>query len=227
MKRIHRQEKEQFKKLFQKEHIDRFEDRYQILEIFLTTEHHVTAEEMTQLLKTHGSRFDDEFVRMTLNLMSKFGFAKANRFDAGLVRYEHRHLGQHHDHMICTRCQKIIEFEDDALETLQVKISETHGFHMLQHKMELYGICSNCIKDRDRLIPLSLAKAGERLIVKEFTGASSANTRLLSMGLRLGDEIDIITNRNHGHLVVAIDFKRYIIGRSLSEKIWVQPLGQN
>jgi Fur family ferric uptake transcriptional regulator len=81
MKRIHRQEKEQFKKLFQKEHIDRFEDRYQILEIFLTTEHHVTAEEMTQLLKTHGSRFDDEFVRMTLNLMSKFGFAKANRFD--------------------------------------------------------------------------------------------------------------------------------------------------
>jgi Fur family ferric uptake transcriptional regulator len=227
MKRIHRQEKEQFKKLFQKEHIDRFEDRYQILEVFLTTEHHVTVVEMTQLLKTHEYRFDTEFVEMTLNLMSKFGFAKANRFDNGLVRYEHRHLGQHHDHMICTRCQKIIEFEDDALEMLQAKISETHGFHMLQHKMELYGICSSCLKDRDRLIPLSLVKKGERLIIKEFTGGSNANMRLLSMGLRLGDEIDVVTNRHHGQLVVAIDLKRYIIGRGLAEKIWVQPLEQN
>lgn len=225
MKRIHSQEKEQFKKLFQKEHIDRFEDRYQILEIFLTTEHHVTVGEMTQLLKTHGFRFDNEFVRMTLNLMAQFGFAKANRFDNGLVRYEHRHLGQHHDHMICTRCQKIIEFEDDTLESLQNKISETHGFHMLQHKMELYGICATCLKDRDRLIPLSLAKPGEQLVIKEISGGAIATMRLRSMGLRPGDEIDVVTNRQRGQLVVAIDLKRYIIGRGLAEKIWVQPLG--
>jgi len=51
--------------------------------------------------------------------------------------------------------------------------------------------------------------------------------RLLSMGLRLGDEIDVVTNRHHGQLVVAIDLKRYIIGRGLAEKIWVQPLDQN
>ncbi len=227
MKQIHHQEKEQFKKLFQKEHIDRFEDRYQILDIFLSTEHHVTASEMTELLKSHGHNFDTEFVRMTLNLMSKFGFARANRFDNGLVRYEHRHLGQHHDHMICTRCQKIIEFEDDALESLQAKISETHGFHMLQHRMELYGICSSCFKDRDRLIPLSRAKPGERLVIKELSGGANTNMRLLSMGLRLGDEIDVVTNRHRGQLVVAIDLKRYIIGRDLAEKISVQPLRQN
>ena len=94
MKRVHSREKEQFKKLFQQENIENFEDRFKILEIFLQTERHVTVSELVQLLNDNGYSFAPDFVRNTLKLMCRFGFARKNRFDNGEMRYEHRHLGQ-------------------------------------------------------------------------------------------------------------------------------------
>jgi Fur family ferric uptake transcriptional regulator len=224
MKQLHIQEKEQFKKLFKQEQIDNFEDRYKILEVFLQTEKHVTIDEVIELLDQNGWQLDPEFVRNTMKLMCRFGFARKSRFDNGAARYEHRHLGQHHDHMICTKCRKIIEFEEKRLEELQVKIAALYGFHMLQHKMEIYGICSDCLKERIQLMPLTMAKTGERLMLKEFSGGASAHMRLLSMGLRLGDEIEVLSNSNQGQLAIAAEFKRFVLGRGLAEKIMVEAM---
>jgi Fur family ferric uptake transcriptional regulator len=223
MKQIHVQEKQQFKKLFKQEHIDSFEDRYKILEAFLQTEKHVTVDELVQLLDNNGWTLDPEFVRETLKLMCRFGFAQKSRFNNGAVRYEHRHLGQHHDHMICTKCRKIIEFQENQLEDLQIRIAAYHGFHMLQHKMEIYGICSDCLKERIRIMPLIAAKPGERLVIKEISGGAGAKMRLLTMGLRLGDNIEVINNNHQGQLVIALDLKRFVVGRGLAEKIMVEP----
>lgn len=223
MEHIHRQEKQQFKKLFKQEYIDDFEGRFSILEVFLQTEKHLTSSELVELLKEKGYHFEPDYVRDTLKLMIRFGFAKKNRFNNGPVRYEHMHLGQHHDHMICTKCRKIVEFREDRLEDLQAQIAKAHGFHMLQHKMEIYGICSECLKTRIQEMPLIMANPGERLIIKDITGGSGARMRLLSMGLRLNDEIEIVTNPKQGQLVVAVDFKRFILGRGLAQKIMVEP----
>jgi len=222
MKQIHRQEKQQFKKLFKQEYIDVFEDRFNILEVFLQTEKHLTVDELINLLEEKGYNFEPDFIRDTLKLMVRFGFAKKNRFNNGPIRYEHMHLGQHHDHMICTKCRKIVEFREDRLEDLQVQIAAAHGFHMLQHKMEIYGICSECLKNRVQAMPLVMAKPGERLIIKDITGGTGARMRLLSMGLRLKDEIEIVTNPKQGQIVVAVDLKRFILGRGLAQKIMVQ-----
>ena len=224
MKPIHRQEKEQFKKLFKQENISDFEDRFKVLEVFLQTEHHVTLSEIIQLLKKNGYELDPNFVRETLKLICRFGLAQKIRFNIGPIRYEHRHLGQHHDHMICTKCKKIIEFQNGKIENLQAQISNTYGFHMLQHKLEIYGICSECLKDHLKLMPLVMAKQGERLIIKDFTGGSTARMRLLSMGLRIGDEIDVITNIGQGQMVIALDCNRYAIGHGQAQKIIVQTI---
>ena len=224
MKRIHNREKQQFKKLYKQENIEDFEDRFNILEVFLQTERHVTVGELINLLDESGYQYEPDFVRDTIKLMCRFGFARKNRFDNGEVRYEHRHLGQHHDHMICTKCKNIIEFEDDQLENLQVQIAAAYNFHMLQHKMEIYGICSTCLKDRIQLMPLVSAKQGERLEIKDFTGGAKARMRLSTMGLRVGDKLDVVTNLNKGQLVVAVDYKRYVIGRGLAGKILVEPI---
>ncbi len=217
---IHNQEKEQFKKLFKQEHIDDFEDRFRVLEVFLQAERHMTDKDLIQLLEKHGYKSDPDFVRDTLRMMCHFGFAQTNQFDNGVIWYEHRHLGQHHDHMICTKCRKIIEFKDDQLENLQVRIAATYGFHMLQHKMEIYGICSECLKDRTRLISLVTAKQGERLVIKEFVGGSASHMRLLSMGLRIGDEVEVVTNFNKGQLVIALDYNRLAPGRDWHRRYW-------
>jgi Fur family ferric uptake transcriptional regulator len=225
MKQIHIQEKEQFKKLFKQEQIDNFEDRFKVLEVFLQNERHVTIDEMVELLKRNGWQLDAEFVRETMKLMCRFGFAQKSRFDNGDLRYEHRHLGQHHDHMVCTKCKKIIEFKDERLEEIQIKIAAAQGFHMLQHKMEIYGICNTCLQDRIQLMPLMMARPGERLILKDFNGGVGARMRLLSMGLRLGDEIEVISNNNRGQIAIAADYKRYVLGKGLAQKIRVEPIG--
>lgn len=223
MKHIHQQEKEQFKTLFKQEHIDNIDDRFAVLEVFLQTESHISADMLHDLLKQKGYNFSSGFVRDTLKLLCRYGFAQKNKFDNGVVRYEHRHLGQHHDHMICTKCRKIFEFQNDDLEKLQKLISSIHGFHMLQHKMEIYGICNQCLKDRNRVIPLDMAKPGERLIIEDITGGAKARMRLMTMGLRQGDEIEVITNNGQGQVVVAAEFQRYALGRGLAQKILVQP----
>jgi Fur family ferric uptake transcriptional regulator len=224
MRQIHSEEKEQFRKLFEQQQIDKLDDRCQILNEFLNIEHHVTENEFIQLLEENEHSFDPAFVRDTLKLMCQFGFAQTRRFDNGLIRYEHRHLSQHHDHMICTKCGKILEFKNEELEALQIRIAASYHFCILEHKMEIYGICSDCLQLRTSQIPLYIAKPGERLIIKDFTGGASSRMRLLTMGLRVGDEIEVISNIGKGQVVISLDFHRYAIGRSLAQKILVQPV---
>lgn len=226
MKQIHLQEKEQFKILFKQEDIDRFEDRFIILELFLQTEQHLTLDQLSDYLKEKGHRFDHDFIRETMKLMCQFGFARKNRFENGTVRYEHRHLGQHHDHMICTKCGNIFEFENVQMEHLQDQIAASHGFHMLQHKMEIYGICGACLKDRIKEMPLRSAKQGERLEIRNFIGGAGARMRLMSMGLRIGDSLEVISNLSDGQMVVAVGTKRFVLGKGLSNKIRVRRIAE-
>jgi len=87
MKRVHGKEKEQFKKLFKQENIDAFEDRFKILEVFLQTERHLTASELVQLLDESGYTFTPDFVRDTLKLMCRFGFALPVKIDFTMERH--------------------------------------------------------------------------------------------------------------------------------------------
>ncbi len=49
--------------------------------------------------------------------------------------------GHHHDHLICMRCRKIFEFENEAIEEQQRRVAEQLGFSLKDHKLELYGWC--------------------------------------------------------------------------------------
>ena len=134
-------EKSNFRTLIENDEIGKVEERLNIIEVFLSIEEHVTLEEMVQLLKERGYDYDLEFVRQCMNRWVEHGFAQKKQFEGQPPRYEHRHLGKHHDHLICTKCGQIEEFRNEDMEKLQVKVATAQGFHMLQHKMEIYGIC--------------------------------------------------------------------------------------
>lgn len=222
MNQNHIYERRQFEALFRQEKIDRLDERLSVLDAFLANEGHITVPELADILKAAGKTCLIDFVEETLELMCRYGFAQKNRFDNGILRYEHRHLGQHHDHMICTKCKKIVEFENDRLETLQFHIARQYGFHMLQHKMEIYGICGDCLSERISRMPLSMARPGERLVLKEMVGGNKARLRLMSMGLKIGDGLDVINNCGNGQVVVGIGTQRYVMGRGLAQKIIVE-----
>lgn len=221
---LHAREKEQFKKLFRQERVENFEDRFKVLDVFLSTEKHVTPDELHELLAGRGIPVTLDFVRDTLKMLNRLGFAAAGRFDNGVVRYEHHHLGDHHDHMICTKCRRFIEFRDERLEAYQMEVAERHGFHVLRHRMELYGLCADCMQERSGRMPLTMARAGETLVIREISGGSEIRLRLSTLGLRPGDTVEIITNNGQGQLAVAVDLRRFVLGRQLAQKIVVEPV---
>jgi Fur family ferric uptake transcriptional regulator len=92
---------------------------------------------------------------------------------------------------------------------------------MLQHKMEIYGLCSSCLEKRSPLMPLTMAKPGERIAIKDMMGGKTARGRLASMGLRIGDVLEIISNDNQGRLIVGHDCTRLGLGRGIASKIMV------
>ena len=214
-------EKLNFKALVETDGSDRIQDRLNVVDAFLDSEEHITIEQMYRYLRKKGYDYDAQFVRQCMNRMVDLGFAQKKRFEGQPVRYEHRHLGRHHDHLICTKCGKIIEFSNDDMERLQVAIAAEHGFHMLQHKMEIYGLCAECRAQRRPLMPLAMAKPGERVVIREMAGGKTAKSRMADMGLRLDDHVEIISNSGEGRLILGHDCTRLAIGRGIAQKIMV------
>ncbi len=226
MTNTHEQEKKQFKRLFQQQGVDQFSLRFQVLETFLMLEHHVTINEIMGQLKSDGLKLDQEFVLNTMELLCRFGFANKIELDIKETLFEHRHLGLHHDHMVCTKCGSILEFKDEAIERQQLRVADAYGFHMLQHKMEIYGICSACMAKRKPLVPLHKAKQGEKLVVKELISGKNMQQRISSMGLRVGDLIEVVSSGFGGQVVIATGENRLVIGKGMAEKIKVQSFDQ-
>ena len=193
-----------------------------MLEIFLKMENHVTLDEMMVSIKKENISLNRDFVFETLEFLVQFGFATQLNFQGSETRYEHRHIGVHHDHMVCTKCGEIIEFVNEKLEKQQLKIAASLGFHVLQHKMEIYGICSKCFAHRTPLLSLSLAKTGEHLMVKKFEAGKTMELTIASMGLKKGDSIEIVS-RIGGQVVIAVKENRLVIGRGMADKIMVRP----
>ncbi len=220
----HEQEKKQFRRLFQQQGVDRFDQRFQVLEAFFKLEDHVTCKDISRQLNADGIPLDEDFVGSSMDHLCRFGFANRVAFDQGdEILYEHRHLGVHHDHMVCTKCHSILEFKDEALELLQKQVTEAYGFYMLQHKMEIYGLCSQCMAARQKLVPLHKAKPGEKLIVKELEAGKNMQLRIGSMGIRIGDLIEVVSNGFGGQVVIAAGENRFVLGAGMASKLWVQP----
>jgi Fur family ferric uptake transcriptional regulator len=109
------------------------------------------------------------------------------------------------------------------MESLQVRIARSHGVHMLQHRMEIYGICAACRSEQKTYMPLTMAKTGDRVEIQEMAGGREAQGKLSSMGLRPGDQLEIINNSGHGRLILAHDCTRLALGRGVAQKIIVFP----
>lgn len=220
----HRDIYRQFKVIFEQEGLGRIDERLAILEAFLSTENHLTAADLAGILKEDGFSFTQDFVAENLKLFTRYGFAQEKQFTDQATRYEHHHLGKHHDHLVCVRCGTILEFHNPEIEALQLEVTRRMGFHGLQHKMEIYGLCSNCLRARERTMPLIMASPGERVRIVAFLGGRGAERRLTSMGLYRGSEVEVVKSSGPGPLIVARGETRIALGFGLAQKILVSTI---
>jgi Fur family transcriptional regulator, ferric uptake regulator len=114
--------------------------REAIVEFFLRTREHVSIDELLAKVRKKHPKVGYATVYRTLKLLEDGGLAVERQFGDGQARYEI--VGDHHDHLICTQCGFILEFEDHEIEDLQEKIAQKlGGFVVLRHRHELYGLC--------------------------------------------------------------------------------------
>ena len=99
-----------------------------ILDIFLSTHEHISVEELYFKIKSSNPGVGHATVYRTLKLFVESGLAREILLHDGQTRYEHVVKGEHHDHLVCTNCNSIVEFENETIESLQNEIAERHGF---------------------------------------------------------------------------------------------------
>lgn len=115
-----------------------------IVETFFGSEGHLSVEELWDKVRGADARVSVATVYRTMKLLSDSGLAHARNFGDGQTRYEAAVGRHHHDHLICTNCGTIVEFENDRIEAMQDAVARRHGFKVTSHKMELYGLCKDC-----------------------------------------------------------------------------------
>jgi Fur family ferric uptake transcriptional regulator len=157
------EEQEVFLQHIQKKGLKRTAQRDLILDIFLHTEAHLSSEDLYRLVQKQDPTIGQTTVYRTLKLLSEAGLAREVRFGDGRTHYEHNYKHQHHDHMICSECGRVIEFFSAELEAIQDAMAAKHRFQITQHLLRMIGICADCRRalreaDKDQ----TLTRAGSK-----------------------------------------------------------------
>ena len=136
-----------FKDFLQQKNLRWTPQRKMILEIFLSFDTHVDIESLHQKIQEQDPSLGIATLYRTLKILVDCELVEAHSFHDGKKSYERKFRVQHHDHLICTQCEKTIEFEHALIEKYQIEICEEYGFTLKSHKMELMGVCENCRKE--------------------------------------------------------------------------------
>lgn len=135
--------------------------RDDIAQVFFASSRHISVEELYAEVRKINPRVGYATVYRTMKLLKECELAAERHFADGEARFENIKEEGHHDHLLCDRCGKIVEFTHPQIEKLQEIIARRLGFVVTNHKMEIYGICRECREGRE--LPSEQAKGVHQL----------------------------------------------------------------
>ncbi|MBP6218480.1 MAG: transcriptional repressor [Oligoflexales bacterium] len=115
-----------------------------IVSRFLEMGNHIDAETLYDQMRKDGYSFGLATIYRTLNLLRNAGLVNQQIFAEGRAVFELSKPNTHHDHIVCTACGKIEEFENEEIENLQEMTAKRMGFLLSYHRLDLYGVCKDC-----------------------------------------------------------------------------------
>ena len=137
-------EKSEFHRFLEWKNLKRTRQREAVANEIFRGRGHFEPEEIVQRLKKSRTRVSRATVYRTLELLRECQLVEKLDFGEAAPLYEHVQLGEHHDHLICTRCGKVIEFHNADLEALQSRICARYGFRDTHHSLRIFGECREC-----------------------------------------------------------------------------------
>jgi Fur family ferric uptake transcriptional regulator len=181
----------------------------------------MSCEDLRLALADAGLEIDIPHIRRAMRLLCELGVAQHVSLD-GVGLYEHLHLDNHHDHLVCVRCGRILEFMEVTIESAQEDVCRRHGFVPLMHKLEIRGVCSDCAESMPPTRSLASCLAGERVEIAEVLGGRGIRQRLTDMGLTRGTPVTVLTSE--GPVTLDVRGGRLAVGRNEATRIIVRKI---
>ena len=117
--------------------------RMKILEVLESSDkRHLSAEDIYRILLDADEEIGLATIYRVLTQFEGAGLVLRHHFETGQAVFE-LERGKHHDHLICVKCGKIVEFVDESIEAKQKEIAKKNGFRISDHSLIIYGICDN------------------------------------------------------------------------------------
>jgi Fur family transcriptional regulator, ferric uptake regulator len=120
------------------------QERLALFEEIFAQHKHIDAEELLAAMKARDLKISRATVYRNLDLLVECGMVRKQRLGQDRFFYEHIHGGQHHDHLVCTDCGRVVEFVSAGIVALQAEICRAHGFVPSRHTLQITGLCNDC-----------------------------------------------------------------------------------
>ncbi len=125
-------------------------ERFAVLDEVYSTNFHFEADDILVRMRKKKMHVSRATIYRTLELLENSGLIRKAKLGETKAYYEHTYGRHHHEHMKCTQCGRVIEFESEEIEKLQDVICRQYNFQMTNHILHLFGICEDCQKATDR-----------------------------------------------------------------------------
>jgi Fur family transcriptional regulator, ferric uptake regulator len=135
---------ERFRRFLRDHRLPVTRQRDLVAQTVLLAEDHLSVEGIRRRLREKGERVGTATVYRTLDVLVESGLVRAHDFGEGFKRYEPMPAQAHHEHLICERCGRVVEFQNERLERMLPVIADEHAFQHDRHRVEIYGVCREC-----------------------------------------------------------------------------------
>ncbi len=140
--------KEEFRAFLKKHNYKITRNRLDLIDIIANYKKHFEIEELVSYIQSTQKLASRATIYRTVKLLIEFGIIKEIIKQNNKTIYEFYTQEEHHDHLICVSCGKIIEFLNEDIEKLQEEICKKHNFSPTYHRLEIFGLCEQCLKEK-------------------------------------------------------------------------------
>lgn len=141
-------EKEIFREFLIKRGLKFTKERQKILYEVFSHHGHFDPEELLLSMRNKEIKVSKASIYRTLPLLLESGLIEQVERNDKHAHYEHILGHEHHDHLICLKCGKVIEVFSPKLEAIQDELCKKKRFNGIKHTLEIKGYCRNCRQDR-------------------------------------------------------------------------------